>query len=100
MLEKKKSANVSKLLSSSTEAVSLRYSVKKVFFNKVTCVKPSTVLKRDFDKVFFCEFCEIFKNIFFSKTPPLAASAPKILEEYRTSWSNCLKSKKYNSDKK
>ena len=26
--------------------------------------------------VFFCEFCEIFKSIYFYKTPPMAASEP------------------------
>ena len=25
-------------------------------------------------QVFFCEFCEIFKNTFFYRTPPVAAS--------------------------
>ena len=25
-------------------------------------------------QMFFCEFCEIFKNSFFYRTPPLAAS--------------------------
>ena len=36
------------------------------FFNKET--------QRDSTKVFSCEFCEIFKNTFFYKTPPVAVS--------------------------
>ena len=30
-------------------------------------------------QVFFCEFFEIFKNTFFNRTPPLAASATCII---------------------
>ena len=30
-------------------------------------------LKRDSTQVFSCEYCEIFKNTFFYRTPPVAA---------------------------
>ena len=30
-------------------------------------------------QLFSCEFCEIFKNAFFYRTPPLAASAISLL---------------------
>ena len=44
------------------EALVQRCSVKKVF------------LKISYAKSFFCEFCEIFKNTFFHRIPPVAAS--------------------------
>ena len=34
---------------------------------------PAILLKEALAKVFSCEFCEIFKNISFHKTPPMAA---------------------------
>ena len=37
-------------------------------FNKVAG------LKETLPRVFSCEICEIFKNTFFSRTPPMAAS--------------------------
>ena len=37
----------------------------RVFFNKVA---------GDADKMFSCEFCEICKNTFFDRKPPVAAS--------------------------
>ena len=46
----------------SPEAVVQRCSVKNVF------------LKISKPKVFSCEFCEIFKNTFFHRTTPVAAS--------------------------
>ena len=39
-------------------------------FNKVAGLRP---------QVFTCEFCEIFKNTFFYRTPPIATSAASIL---------------------
>ena len=70
----------------SSEAVVRRCSVKKVslknftkftgkhlcqslFFNKVASLRPETLAQ-----VFSREFCEIFKNTFFYRTPPVAAS--------------------------
>ena len=34
----------------------------------------ATLLKRDSDTVFSSEFCEIFKNTFFDRAPPVPAS--------------------------
>ena len=36
-----------------------------------TCARISFLIKL---QVFSCEFCEIFKNTFFYRTPPVAAS--------------------------
>ena len=45
---------------------------KVFFFNKFAGLAP----------VFFCEFCEISKNIFFHRTPMVAASAVRIERFY------------------
>ena len=45
---------------------------QSLFLNKVV---PATLLKKEtLAQVFSCEFCEIFKNTFFYRTPPVAAS--------------------------
>ena len=45
------------------------------FFNKVTGLKSATSLKkRALAQVFSCEFCEIFKNTFFTEHLWMAAS--------------------------
>ena len=39
---------------------------KSLFFNKAGGLRPAIVIKkRTLMQVFFCEFCEIFKNTFF-----------------------------------
>ena len=39
---------------------------------------PATLFKKEaLTQVFSCEFCEIFRNIFFYITPPVAASGKK-----------------------
>ena len=46
------------------------------FLNKVTGLRSATLLKEETPiQVFSCEFCEIFKNTFFCRTPPVAVSA-------------------------
>ena len=38
------------------------------FFNKVTDPRPATLLKKEsLAQVFSCEFCQIFKNTFFTE---------------------------------
>ena len=45
-----------------------------LFLNKVT--KACNFIKKEtLVQVFSCEFCEISKNIFFHRTPPVAASS-------------------------
>ena len=47
-------------------------------FDKVTGLKANNFITKETSiKVFFCEYCKIFKNSFFCKTPPAAASAFK-----------------------
>ena len=36
--------------------------------------QPATLLKKALTQVFSCEFCEIFKNTFSYKKPPVATS--------------------------
>ena len=53
-----------------TEAVVQRCSVKKVLknFTKFWGLRPATLLKRGSGTGVFCEFNEVFKNTFFSRT--------------------------------
>ena len=57
---------------------------QSLFFNKVADLRPATLLKKDsgnfikkktLTQVFPCEFCDISKNTFSYRTPPVAASA-------------------------
>ena len=44
----------------------------KCFFSYLN---PTSYLKKEtLAQMFFCEFCAIFKNIFFHRTPPVAGS--------------------------
>ena len=43
------------------------------FLIKFQSFRPAT-LKVTSMKVFYCDYCKIFKNIFFHRTPPVAAS--------------------------
>ena len=62
--------------SSASEAVAWRCSVKKVFLEILqnsqenTCARVSFLIKL---QVSGCEFCEISKDTFFHRTPPIAA---------------------------
>ena len=47
---------------------------QSLFFNKVAGLRPATLLKKDSGTDVSCEFCEISKNTFFYRTPPVAAS--------------------------
>ena len=45
------------------------------FFNKVTNLRPATILKKEtLTQVSCCEFCKNFKNTFFIRIPLLTAS--------------------------
>ena len=39
-------------------------------------LRVATLLKKALAQVFFCEFCEIFKNTFFHRMPLVVASVP------------------------
>ena len=48
---------------------------KSLLFNKVAGLRPATLLKNEIlTQVFSCEICEIFKNTFLYRTPPVVAS--------------------------
>ena len=53
------------------EAVTQRCSEKKVFLEILQTLQKNASLSQ----VFSCELCQISKNIFFCRTPPVAASA-------------------------
>ena len=47
---------------------------QSLFFNKVTSLKPATLLKKEtLAQVLFCECCKISKKTFSYRTPPVAA---------------------------
>ena len=50
---------------------------QSIFLNKVAGLRPKAcnyIKKETLAQVFACEFCEIFNNFFFKKTPLSAAS--------------------------
>ena len=72
----------------------LKHLCQSLFFNKVAGLRPATLLKKRLAQVFSCEFCEISKNSFSYRTPPVAASVCDIFaatKKFRT-WVTFLKS--------
>ena len=57
-------------------SILMRSSRSKVFFKTGVLKRPATLLKTP-TQVFSCEIFEIFKNTFFYRTPPVAASDEK-----------------------
>ena len=54
---------------------------QRLFLNKVAGLWPVALLKKKYlALVFSCEFCEISKNTFSYRTPPVAASGIKIFD--------------------
>ena len=51
------------------------------FTEKQLCQSLLTLLKKKLAQVFSCEFCEISKNTFSYRTPPVAASS--VLKKFR-----------------
>ena len=52
-----------------------KYLCQRFFFDKVAGLRPATLFKKEsLAQVFFCEFWEISKNIFFKGIPLVAAS--------------------------
>ena len=45
-----------------------------LFLIKLWAIRPATFLKRDSNTGVSCGYYEIFKNIIFYRTPPVAAS--------------------------
>ena len=52
---------------------------QSLLFNKVEDLGLQLYQKENLVQVFSCEFCEISKNTFSYRTPPVAASAPQSL---------------------
>ena len=52
-----------------------KHEYQSFFFNKVVGVRLFFIKRKALVQVFSCEFCEIPKNIFSYRTPPVAASA-------------------------
>ena len=48
---------------------------QSLFFNKAAGLGLNFIKKETLAHVFSCEFCEIFKNTYFYRTPLVAASA-------------------------
>ena len=47
---------------------------QSLFYNKVAALRPAILLKKEnLVQVFYCEFCEIFKNTFFTEHLPATA---------------------------
>ena len=67
------------------EVVVRRCSVKKVFSEILqnsqenTCARVSFMKKETLAQGFSCGFCEIFKNTFSYRTPPVAASVFRVI---------------------
>ena len=52
-------------------------------FHKVAGLRPATLLKTEtLAQVFNCEFCDIFMNTFFYKTPPMAAFLRCVVKQW------------------
>ena len=68
------------------EAVVQRCSVKKAFLEisqnsqESTCARVSFYIKEVHAQAFSCEFCEIFKNTFSHRAPPVAASGRRAVD--------------------
>ena len=94
---------VEEMLKLDTEAVVWRCSVEKLFLEilknsqKNNCAGVSFLIKlQALAQVFFCEFCEISKNTFFNRTPPVAAS---VVDTLKTSWKYFIDTGKWISNK-
>ena len=58
-----------------------KHQCQSLFFNKVAGVRPLA-------QVFSCEFCEISKNTFSYRTPPVAASDMSTYSTHRDQYKN------------
>ena len=58
---------------------------QNLFFNKVAALRPAALLKKEtLAQEFSCEFCEISKNTFSYRTPPVAASGYLLLSSVKS----------------
>ena len=61
---------------------------QSLFFNKVAGLRPAPLLKKILVQVFFCEFCEISKNTFFTEHPWTTASDNTEVRKNDDEWIN------------
>ena len=55
---------------------------QSLFFNKVAFLRLATLLKKEtLAQVFFCKFCEVSKNTFFTEHVRTTAFANKMLDK-------------------
>ena len=62
---------------------------ESLFFNKVAGLRSEAcnlIKKETLAQVFSCEICEIFKNTFFYRIPPVAASEVRRIYDVKTHW--------------
>ena len=63
--------------------------VAEYLFNKVAGMKVCIFIKKETPaQLFSCEYCEIFKNNFFYKTPPVHYTFPKLYVDDRIVWTS------------
>ena len=73
------------MINRNTVAVARRCSEQKVFLDisqnsqENTCERVSFLIKETLTQVFSCKFCEISKENFFNRKPPVAAYGDKRL---------------------
>ena len=61
---------------------------QRLFLNKVVDLACNFIKKESLAQVFSSEFCEIFKNIFFYRTPHVAASKIIVFKKIGNSLTN------------
>ena len=61
---------------------------QSLFVNKVAGLTCNFIKKESLAQVFSCEFCKIFKNTFFYRTPQVAASIIIVFKKMRDSLTN------------
>ena len=56
----------------------IKHRCQSPFFNQITSLRSATLIKERPGRRFFCEFCEIFKNAFFTEHLRVTASDIRI----------------------
>ena len=59
-----------------------KYLCWSVFLKKLQALRPTTLLNKTPTQVFYCDYCETFKNTYFEEHLRTAASESLFLEEY------------------
>ena len=76
VLQKQQFTDAFQISSKKFRSIRRRIPVLKSLFNNVVGLQDCNFIKKEIPtQVFSCEFCEIFKNTFFYRTPLVASSA-------------------------